>query len=70
MRVKLQRLRTACGYTQKTFAEAVGASRNHYSQIESGDKNPSLKLALRIKSVLNYSDDDLFTNTLLERREP
>lgn len=68
MRVRLRQLRKACGYTQQTLAEAAGASRNHYSQIESGEKNPSLKLAVRIKSVLNYFNDDLFENTLLDTR--
>ena len=68
MRVRLRQLRKACGYTQQTFAEATGMSRNHYSQIESGEKNPSLKRALKIKEVLNYMNDDLFENTTLERR--
>lgn len=62
MRVKLQHLREKNGFTQKTFSDAIGASRTHYSQIETGDKNPSLKLALRIKKVLRYSGDDIFTN--------
>lgn len=62
MRVKLQQLRKACGYTQQTFSEAAGISRNHYSQIETGDKRPSLPVAIRIKSVLGYHNDDLFDN--------
>lgn len=62
MRVKLQKLRQAMGYTQQTFSNAIGISRNHYSQIETGDKNPSLKLALRIKKALGYSQDDIFDN--------
>lgn len=60
MRVKLQKLREAHGYTQQTFSKAVGTSRSHYSQIETGEKAPSLKLALRIKRELNYKDDDIF----------
>ncbi len=63
MRVRLVRMREAQGYTQYTLAPALGISRSHYSQIESGEKNPSLKLALRIKSVLGYTNDDLFDNT-------
>lgn len=62
MRVKLRKMREAMGFTQQTFSEAIGASRTHYMQIEIGDKNPSLKLALRIKEVLNYKDDDIFYN--------
>lgn len=45
MRKKLQTLREGAGYTQQTFSERLGVSRSHYAQIESGDKNPSLKLS-------------------------
>lgn len=62
MRVKLQKLREANGYTQQSFSVSLGISRSHYSQIETGEKAPSLKLALRIKSALNYYDDDIFFN--------
>lgn len=65
MRVKLQRLREAQGYTQVTFSEAIGTSRSHYSQIETGEKAPSLKLALRIKKILGYEKDDIFENVTL-----
>ena len=67
MRVKLQKLRQAMGYTQQTLSDTIGTSRNHYSQIETGDKNPSLKLALRIKKALNYQNDDIFENIALKR---
>ena len=58
MRKKLQTLREGAGYTQQTFSER----RSHYAQIESGDKNPSLKLSLKIKQALGYPYDDLFFN--------
>lgn len=60
MRVLLTKLRTAQGFTQQSFAEAIGISRNHYSQIETGDKNPSLSVALKIKDALGYKNDDIF----------
>lgn len=60
MRTKLKNLRTACGFSQYTFADALGISRSHYSQIETGDKTPSLPLARKIKSILGYTDDDIF----------
>lgn len=65
MRAKLQQLREAQGFTQQTFSEAVGASRSHYSQVETGEKQPSLKLAIKIKNVLGYYDDDIFDNAPL-----
>lgn len=68
MRAKLKQLREANGYTQQTFSAAVGASRSHYSQIETGDKQPALRLAFRIKRVLNYYGDDIFDNTMPVRK--
>lgn len=62
MREKLRRLRTAAGYTQQQLSDKVHISRNHYTQIETGEKNPSLKVSLRIKQVLGYPYDDLFFN--------
>ena len=62
MRTKLVKLRERHGYTQATFSTAVGTSRSHYSQIETGEKNPSLKLSLKIKRVLDYPYDDIFFN--------
>lgn len=63
MRVKLQRMRESQGYTQQTMSDAVGISRSHYSQIETGEKNPSLEIAMRIKDVLGYYNDDIFFNS-------
>ena len=60
MRIKLQRLRETAGYTQATMAEAIGVSRSHYSQIETGAKDPALKTGLKIKSVLGFGGDDIF----------
>lgn len=62
MRVKLQKLREGHGYTQQTFSEAIGISRSHYSQIETGEKEPSLRVGLKIKRALKYEYDDIFFN--------
>lgn len=62
MRAKLVKLREGRGYTQQTFSKAVGISRSHYSQIETGEKDPSLKVGLKIKLVLDYPHDDIFFN--------
>ena len=60
MRKRLIGLRKGAGYTQQTFSDKLGISRSHYAQIESGEKNPSLKLSLKIKGALNYEYDDIF----------
>jgi len=62
MRTKLVKLREARGYTQATFAKEVGVSRSHYSQIETGEKEPSLRVSLKIKKTLDYPYDDIFFN--------
>ena len=62
MRKRLIGLRKGAGYTQQTFSDKLGISRSHYAQIESGEKNPSLKLSLKIKQALGYPYDDLFFN--------
>lgn len=62
MRTKLVKMREAYGFTQQTFADAIGVSRSHYTHIEAGRKSPSLKVAIRIKKALNYDDDDIFVD--------
>lgn len=62
MRTKLVKLREGRGYTQNTFSKAVGISRSHYSQIETGEKEPSLRVSLKIKRALGYPYDDIFFN--------
>ncbi len=63
MRVKMMKIRASKGFTQTSFSKLVGCSRSHYSQVENGDKYPSLRLAIKIKNALGYSTDDLFDNT-------
>lgn len=64
MREILKQERMKKQLTQKELADKVGISRVHYTQIEkaSNNKNPSLEVALKIKTALDYSNDDLFLN--------
>lgn len=62
MRVKLQKIRASKGFNQTSFSKFVGCSRSHYAQVENGDKYPSLRLAIKIKTALGYNNDDLFDN--------
>jgi putative transcriptional regulator len=52
--------RKKLGLTQKEVAKRVSIARTTYTNIELGDKNPSLQVALRIKEVLEVEDDDIF----------
>lgn len=62
MREKLKKIRLDRCLTQQELAERVGISRVHYTQIEnaSHNKKPSLEVAIKIKQVLEYFNDDLF----------
>ncbi|MTI49561.1 MAG: helix-turn-helix transcriptional regulator [Firmicutes bacterium] len=60
MRNKLIELRKARNLTQEEVAESIKISRAHYGRIENGERNPSLKLAIKIKKFFNYVDDDIF----------
>lgn len=62
MRNKLRALRETHGYTQEDVSSALNISRSTYTNIETGKKNPSLELALKIKSLFKYSGDDIFLN--------
>ena len=65
MREILKQERIKKGLTQQVIANMVGISRVHYTQIEnnSSNKKPSLDVALRLKKVLDYSGDDLFSTS-------
>lgn len=63
MRMKMRALRLERQLTIEQTADKLHCSRSHYSQVEYGDKNPSLGLALRIKRFFDYKDDDIFLNT-------
>jgi putative transcriptional regulator len=63
MRNKLVEIRIAKNLTQEQLAEKSGISRAYYTNIELGNKNPSFAVAVKIKSVLDYKDDEIFLNT-------
>ncbi|MCF6464166.1 helix-turn-helix transcriptional regulator [Clostridium sp. Cult1] len=60
MRVNMIKKRKHLGLTQEEVAKKVGIARTTYTNIELGDKNPSLAVALKIKKVLKTEDDDIF----------
>ena len=62
MRRKLREIRLERELTQDQIAKEVGITRSHYTKIENGIGNPSLPVAIKIKKVLNYLNDDLFAS--------
>ena len=60
MRVKLRKMREQQGLRQWQMAELLGMARNTYTQLETGVRGVKLPVAIKIKQILNYKDDDLF----------
>ncbi len=57
---RLKEARTAQGLSQTALAELVGVSRNTISSIETGQFNPTAKLALILCIALERKFEDLF----------
>ena len=57
---KLKECRTEAGLSQAQLAEMVGVSRNTISSIETGQFNPTAKLALILCIALDKKFEDLF----------
>ena len=56
----LKKARTERGYSQQELADLVGVSRNTISSIETGQFNPTAKLALVLCIALDKKFEDLF----------
>lgn len=56
----LKEARLAANLSQAQLAEMVGVSRNTISSIETGQFNPTVKLALIICTALDKKFEDLF----------
>lgn len=56
---ELKRLREEAGLTGVAFAELIGTSAGHISQLERGTKKPSPELAERIADAFNVTVSDM-----------
>ncbi len=57
---RLKEARTEKGFSQQQLAEMVGVSRNTISSIETGQFNPTAKLALVLCIALDKKFEELF----------
>lgn len=57
---RVKEVRTEQKLSQKQLADMVGVSRNTISSIETGQFNPTAKLALILCIALNKKFEDLF----------
>ena len=60
LRNRLKELRTEKGLSQSQLADMVGVSRNTISSIETGQFNPTAKLALVLCVALDKKFEDVF----------
>jgi putative transcriptional regulator len=67
MREKLRHHRILKGLTQEQISGLIGINRATYTNIELGNKNPSLFVAIKIKEILEYENDDIFLNKSIEK---
>lgn len=56
----LKEIRTQAGFSQQELADLVGVSRNTISSIETGQFNPTAKLALILCIALDKRFEDVF----------
>ncbi|MDU2686203.1 helix-turn-helix domain-containing protein [Paeniclostridium sordellii] len=62
MRTNLKEVRKNKNLTQLQVANKLNIERSYYTKTERGQRTPSLDIALKIKEILNYNDDDIFKN--------
>ncbi len=60
LRNRLKQARMSAGLSQEQLARIVGVSRNTISSIETGQFNPTAKLALVICIALDRKFEELF----------
>lgn len=60
MRKKLISRRKKMKITQDQMAKKLGIARSTYAGYELGNFAPSLEIAVQIKKILKYYDDDIF----------
>ena len=66
----VRRLRTALGYSQESFADAVGMHRTHMGEIERGESNPTLETLVRLAKQLKLPVSALLAEAEGEGRRP
>jgi len=66
---RLTNLRIGLGMKQYEIAQQLGVGASFYSQVESGDKCPSLETALRIARFFNVPVEFIFSQIVTNSHE-
>jgi len=60
MHNKLKEIRLKHNYSSKYMADKIGISKPYYSQIETGKRNLSYDMAIKIAKIFKLKPDFLF----------
>lgn len=57
---QLKNIRLSNKWTQQFVANSIGITKASYSNIENGNRNPSMRVALKIQKLFNQPLEKLF----------
>ena len=60
--MRLKEIRLQKGLSQKKIADELGCSPNVYSRYETGDRQPSIEILIRLSEILGVSVDYIIEN--------
>lgn len=69
MRTKLIECRKSLGMTQASLAEAIEVSEVYIRKLESGDRNPSIKLMMKFEKLFGVPIKELFSDIFFETND-
>lgn len=67
--VRIKQHREAKGLSQEELGDIIGTSNRHLSKVETGGKNPSLDLVIKIANALDITPDVLLSDYLTGSKE-
>lgn len=69
MRKILIKMRKNKGFTQEQIAKELNIARSTYTGYELGTFSPSLDIGVQIKRILEYDNDDIFSDFEVSRTD-
>jgi putative transcriptional regulator len=59
---QIKQIRLKNHWTQQYVADKVGITKSAYSNIENGNRNPSLKVAIQLQNLFNLQIENILEN--------
>lgn len=63
MSINLKKLRLDMGLTQEKISKKVGISKSYYVMLEAQRRRPSVKLAQKLGTILNFPWENFFSES-------